>query len=102
MKVVQDLRELFSYRELIAVLAQREIRSRYKYTLLGAGWALALPVGLMLIFTMVFSQVAILDTGDIPYPIFAYIGLLPWQVHANILTGGARSLTDNRSLVTKV
>ena len=52
MKVVQDLRELFSYRELIAVLAQREIRSRYKYTLLGAGWALALPVGLMLIFTL--------------------------------------------------
>ncbi|MCA8918581.1 MAG: ABC transporter permease [Planctomycetes bacterium] len=102
MKVVQDLRELFSYRELIAVLAQREIRSRYKYTLLGAGWALALPVGLMLIFTMVFSQVAPLDTGDVPYPIFAYIGLLPWQLHAAILTGSARSLTDNRSLVTKV
>lgn len=102
MKVLQDLRALFSYRELITVLALREIRSRYKYTVLGAGWALALPVSLMLIFTLVFSRIAPLDTGEVPYPLFAYIGLLPWQLHAAILTGSARSLTDNASLVTKV
>jgi ABC-type polysaccharide/polyol phosphate export permease len=102
MSLWSDLRELAGYRELILVLARREIQARYKYTLLGAGWALALPVGLMLVFSVVFSRVAPLDTADVPYPIFAYIGLLPWQLHAGILTGSARSLTDNRNLVTHV
>ena len=102
MKAARDLRELISYRELIAVLARREIRARYRYSLLGAGWAIALPVSLMLIFSVVFSRVANFQTGGIPYPVFAYAGLLPWQLHAGILTGGARSLTDNSVLVTKV
>jgi lipopolysaccharide transport system permease protein len=102
MSLAGDLRELIRYRELVGVLARREIRARYRYSLLGAGWALALPVGLMLIFTVVFSRIAPVDTGDVPYPIFAYIGLLPWQLHANILNGAVRSLVDNPSLVTKV
>ncbi len=102
MKSARDLRELFSYRELIVVLARREIRARYKYSLLGAGWAVALPVALMLLFSVVFARVASFDTGGVPYPVFAYIGLLPWQLHAGMLTGGARSLIDNRALVTKV
>ncbi|MCB9896120.1 MAG: ABC transporter permease [Planctomycetes bacterium] len=102
MKAARDLRELIGYRELIGVLARREIRARYRYSLLGAGWAVALPVSLMLIFSVVFSRVANFQTGGIPYPVFAYAGLLPWQLHAGILTGGARSLTDNTVLVTKV
>jgi ABC-type polysaccharide/polyol phosphate export permease len=102
MKVARDLRELIGYRELIAVLALREIRARYRYSLLGVGWAVALPVSLMLIFSLVFSKVASFQTGGIPYPLFAYAGLLPWQLHAGMLTGGARSLTDNSTLVTKV
>lgn len=102
MKAARDLRELFSYRELVVVLARREIRARYKYSILGAGWAVALPVALMLLFSVVFARVANFDTGGIPYPVFAYIGLLPWQLHAGMLTGGARSLIDNRALVTKV
>jgi lipopolysaccharide transport system permease protein len=102
MKAIGELREILGYRELIAALAMREIRVRYKYSLLGIGWAVALPVALTLVFTLVFSRVASVNTGGIPYPIFAYIGLLPWQLHANIVTGAARSLVDNRNLVTKV
>ena len=102
MKAAQDLRELIGYRELIAVLARREIRSRYKYSILGVGWAVALPVALMLIFSVIFSRVATVNTGAIPYAVFAYTGLLPWQLHAAMLTGGARSLIDNPGLVTKV
>jgi ABC-type polysaccharide/polyol phosphate export permease len=102
MSAFADLREIASYRELIAVLAGREIRARYKHTLLGAAWAVALPVSLMVVFTAVFSRISDIDSGGIPYPVFAYLGLLPWQMHANILTFGARSLTDNRNLVTKV
>lgn len=102
MKALADLREIAACRELIVVLASREIRARYKHTLLGAAWAVALPVSLMVIFTAVFARIASLDSGNIPYPVFAYLGLLPWQLHANILNFGARSLTDNRNLVTKV
>jgi ABC-type polysaccharide/polyol phosphate export permease len=102
MGLIADIRELARSHELVLVLARREIQARYKYSLLGAGWAVALPVALMLVFTLVFSRIAPLSTGDIPYPVFAYIGLLPWQLHAGILTGCARSLTDNSNLVTKV
>jgi ABC-type polysaccharide/polyol phosphate export permease len=97
-----DIREIASYHELIVALAMREVRVRYKHTLLGVGWALALPLSLMLVFTFVFSRVATVDTGGVPYPIFAYLGLLPWQLHANLINQGARSLSDNRALVTKV
>lgn len=102
MNLARDLRELYSYRELVGVLALREIRARYRYSLLGFGWAIALPVGLTVVFTFVFSQIAPVGTGDIPYPVFAFIGLLPWQLHANILNGSVRSLIDNPNLVTKV
>ncbi|MBZ0136214.1 MAG: ABC transporter permease [Planctomycetes bacterium] len=102
MSIARDLRELISYRELVTVFARREIRARYRHSLLGAGWAVALPVGLTLIFTFVFARIAPVDTGAVPYPIFAYIGLLPWQLHANILNGSVRSLIDNRSLVISV
>lgn len=102
MKALADLKEVISARELISVLARREIRARYQHSLLGAGWAIALPVSLMLVFTLVFSRVAPVNTAGIPYPVFVYLGLLPWQFHANSLTLSARCLFDNRSLVTKV
>lgn len=102
MKAARDLREIFGYRELIVALALRIVQVRYKYSVLGVGWAVALPVSLMVVFTFVFSKVANVSTGDIPYPVFVYIGLVPWQFHANLITGASRSLIDNRSLVTKV
>ncbi|MBK8207845.1 MAG: ABC transporter permease [Planctomycetes bacterium] len=102
MSVVSDIREIASFRELIVALGMREVRVRYKHTLLGIGWAVALPLSLMLVFTFVFSKVARVETHGVPYPVFAYLGLLPWQLHANIINQGARSLVDNRALVTKV
>jgi lipopolysaccharide transport system permease protein len=102
MKALADLREVIASRELVMVLAQREIRARYKYSVLGIGWAIALPLSLTLILTFVFSRVASISTGEVPYPVFVYLGLLPWQMHANILVSGARSLLDNPNLVTKV
>lgn len=102
MKAVQDLREIIRYRELIVALAMRIVQVRYKYSVLGIGWAIALPVSLMVVFTFVFSKVANVNTGAAPYPIFVYIGLVPWQFHANVITGASRSLVDNPSLVTKV
>lgn len=102
MRIATVVREIASYRELILALAMREVRVRYKHTLLGVGWAVALPLSLMLVFTYVFSRVAVVDTGDVPYQIFAYVGLVAWQLHANILNNGARCLSENRPLVTKV
>jgi len=102
MSIAGDLREVAGARQLTWMLAMREIRVRYKHTLLGVGWALALPLSLMLIFTFLFTRVAHVPSGDLPYPLFVYLGLVPWQLHANIINGSARCLTDNRNLVTKV
>ena len=105
MKVVSilaELREVIAARELAWMLAAREIRVRYKHTVLGIGWALAVPLCLMLVFTFLFSRVARVSTGSLPYAVFVYLGLVPWQFHASVLTGSARCLTENRNLVTKV
>lgn len=100
--MLADLRELLRYRELTLALAMREVRVRYKHALLGVGWALAMPLSLMLVFKYVFSRVASVQTGGVPYALFAYVGLVAWQLHANIINNGARSLSDNSNLVTKV
>jgi lipopolysaccharide transport system permease protein len=101
MSIAADIREIVKYRELIFALAMREVRVRYKHTVLGVAWALLLPLSLMVVFTVVFTRIAPLET-DLPYPIFVYLGLVPWQLHANIINQGARSLSDNSNLVTKV
>jgi len=101
MSIAADIREVARYHELIVALAMREVRVRYKHTVLGVAWALLLPLSLMLVFTYVFSRIAPLQT-ELPYPVFVYLGLVPWQLHANIITQGARSLSDNSNLVTKV
>ena len=100
--MIEDLRELLRYRELVTTLAMREVRVRYKHAVLGLGWAIVMPLSLMLVFTAVFSRVAQVNTGGVPYALFAYVGLVAWQLHANIISNGARSLSDNSNLVTKV
>lgn len=102
MSIAAQLREVAGARGLAWMLAMREVRVRYKHTLLGLGWAIALPVSLMLVFTFLFTRVARVETGATPYPLFVFLGLVPWQLHANILAGSARCLTDQRNLVTKV
>ena len=83
-------------------LTMRDIRIRYKQSLLGIAWAMFTPLAMMLIFTFVFSRYVRFETGNIPYSIFAYCGLLPWTFFAGGLTNAIGSLVSNSSLVTKI
>jgi ABC-type polysaccharide/polyol phosphate export permease len=82
-------------------LTRRDLLLRYKHSIMGFGWAVFMPVANMLIFTMVFTRVARLDTG-VPYAIFAFVGLLPWNLFASSLRFATVSMTNNVELVTKV
>jgi len=96
------LKEQVRYRELLFTLASRDIRTRYKHSLIGVGWALFVPVILMVVFGTVLGKVAKIDTGDIPHPIFIYCGLVPWWFFQQSVVRGTQSLVINRNLVTKI
>lgn len=96
-----NLRELWAYRELLLFLIWRDVKVRYKQTLLGATWAVLQPLLLMLIFTFFFSRLAGIKS-DLPYPLFAYAGLLPWTFFANAVTNSGNSLIGSTNLITKV
>ena len=74
-----DWRELWAYRELLSVLTMRDIKVRYKQTVLGAGWAIIRPFMTMVIFSVVFGQLAKMPSDGYPYPVFVYAALLPWM-----------------------
>jgi lipopolysaccharide transport system permease protein len=97
-----DLRELWSYRELIAHLAARTVTVRYKQTLLGIFWAILNPFLTMIVFSIFFGRLAGVSSDGVPYPIFSYTALLPWNLFTSGLTEGSRSLLSNRAMVTKV
>ena len=97
-----NLRELWAYRELLGLLIWRDIAIRYKQTLVGVGWAVIQPVTTMLIFTIIFGRLAGLPSDDLPYPIFAFCGLLPWNYFARSLSDSSDSLVSSANLVTKV
>jgi len=80
----------------------REIRVRYKQSLLGVGWAIIQPLVLTVVFTLVFSRIMQVDTGGVPYPIFAYAALVPWTFFATSLSFGIPSLVNNLTLVSKI
>ncbi len=94
--------ELWQFRELLFTLAARDIRVRYKQTLLGAAWAVLQPLAAMAIFTVVFHRLAGIGTDGVPAPVFYYAGLLPWTFLAATVSGAATSLVDGAGLVTKV
>jgi lipopolysaccharide transport system permease protein len=94
--------DLWAYRELLYFLTWRDIKVRYKQTALGAAWAIIQPLATMLLFTLVFNRLAGLDTGRIPYPLFAYTGLLLWTFFSNAVTNSTNSLINNTNLITKV
>jgi lipopolysaccharide transport system permease protein len=96
-----DLAELWRNRELLYFLTWRDIKVRYKQTVLGAAWALLQPAFMMLIFTLVFSRLAG-AVDHVPYPLFALAGLVPWTFFANAVTNSGNSLVNNVQLVTKV
>lgn len=97
------LRELWRGRELVRTLAERDLRARYKQTVIGFAWALVTPVTLMIVFTVFFKRVAKIDPpGDVPYALFSYVGLLPWSFFSSSVSGGGTSLLSNMSLLNKV
>jgi ABC-type polysaccharide/polyol phosphate export permease len=93
---------LYHYRYLLWLWTAREVRVRYKQSLLGVAWAILQPLALTVVFTIVFSRLVRIDTGGIPYPIFAYAALLPWTFFSTSLSFGIPSLVNNLNLVTKI
>jgi len=97
-----NLRDLWTYRELIYFMIWRDLKVRYKQTLLGAAWAVIQPLMTMLVFNFLFNNVAKLPSDGIPYPIFSYTALLPWGLFSTALNNASRSLTSNTNMITKV
>ena len=98
-----NLRDMWIYRELIYFMIWREIKVRYKQTMLGAAWAIIQPVLTMVVFTFLFGRIAKLPTdGNVPYPIFSYTALLPWGLFVAALNQASRSLTSNQNMVSKI
>src|SRR5437870_6329021 len=93
--VALNLKDLWVYRELLYFLTWRDIKVRYKQTLLGASWAIIQPFFTMIIFSLLFGRLAGIKTGDVPYPIFAYAGLLPWTFFSNSVTASGNSLVGS-------
>jgi ABC-type polysaccharide/polyol phosphate export permease len=96
------IRELWEARALVRTLAERELRIRYKQAVLGFAWAVVTPLVLMLAFTLFFRKAAKIDTGPVPYPLFAYVGLLPWTFFSTGVAQGGLSLVNNVPLLNKV
>jgi lipopolysaccharide transport system permease protein len=97
-----DLKELWRYREMLVFFAWRDIKVRYRQTVLGAAWAVLQPVLTMIIFSVIFGELAKLPSEGIPYPVFTFTALLPWQLFAFALTSSSNSLIANQQLITKV
>src|SRR4051812_15033733 len=87
-----NVRELWEFRELLFFLAWRDVKVRYKQTLLGAAWAVLQPAMMMLVFTIFFGKMAGVSSGDLPYPIFCYLGLLPWTFFATSISNAGNSV----------
>src|SRR5580704_12025465 len=97
-----NLADVWAYRELLFFLVWRDIKVRYKQTALGAAWAVIQPVMTMIVFSVFFGRLAKVPSDGIPYPVFAYTALLPWQLFAFALTESSNSLVGSQNLITKV
>src|SRR5687767_3085182 len=97
-----NLRDLWLYRELIFFMVWRDIKVRYKQTLLGAAWAIIQPVMTMLVFSLFFGRLAKMPSDGVPYPAFSLAGLVPWTFFAGALGLAANSLVSSANLIKKV
>jgi len=97
-----QLRALWQYRELLGFLVWRDVKVRYKQTALGVAWVLLQPLISMLIFTLLFGVLLKVPSGEVPYPIFAYAALLPWNYFASSLTRSSTSVVNSANLITKI
>src|SRR5207302_2637188 len=96
-----DLRELWRYRELLYILTWRDIKVRYKQTVLGAAWAVLQPLATMVVFSLFFGRLAEMPDGRVPYPLLALAGLLPCFFFANGITPASQPAVGNQNPVTK-
>ncbi len=101
--VALNLPDLWKYRELVYFLIWRDIKVRYKQAALGIGWAILQPILTMVIFSVVFGKFGKLPTDNsIPYPLYTFVALLPWQLFANALQRAGTSLVGSSNLITKI
>jgi lipopolysaccharide transport system permease protein len=100
--VALNLRDLWEYRELLYFLTWRDVKVRYKQTALGAAWAVLQPLFTMIVFSIVFGRLAKVPSDGIPYPVFAYCALLPWNFFAGALDRAGNSLVGSSNLITKI
>lgn len=97
-----DLKAIWEYRELLYFLVWRDLKVRYRQTVIGIGWVVLQPLMTMAIFTAVFGTFAKIPSDGLPYPIFAYSALLPWNLFASSLTRGGESVVGNAQLISKI
>jgi len=96
------LKNLYNNKELLFQLTLRQIKSRYKQSVLGISWAIIKPLGMMVVFTVIFSKFMKVPSDGIPYPIFSYCALLPWTFFSTSLSSGINSMTSNVSLIQQI
>jgi len=96
------LKELWHYRELLYFLSWRDVKVRYKQTVLGAAWAIIQPFMTMLVFSLFFGKLANMPSDGLPYPLFTYAALVPWTFFANSLTMSSNSLVQNANMLKKI
>src|SRR5581483_5592293 len=97
-----DFKEVFLYRDLFAFLVWRDIKVRYRQTILGGLWAIIQPLTAMLVFTVVFHRMAGVNSGSAPYPLFAFASLVPWTFFSAGVAQSSNSLIGNQALVAKI
>jgi len=99
--LIPSIRELWARRDLIATLAERDIRISYKQAALGVSWALLTPIAQLIVFTVIFTHVKSFHVGNVPYPLYAYAGILCWNYFSTSLTSGGNSMLANMPLLQK-
>ncbi len=97
-----NLRDLWVYRELLFFMTWRDLKVRYKQTVLGVSWAVLQPFLTMVVFSIFFGNLAKVPSDNVPYPVFAFVGLLPWGLFAKALNDASRSLVGHQNMITKI
>ena len=97
-----NLKEVWDYRELLGIFVWRDLKVRYRQTIIGASWAIIQPFLTMVIFTIFFGNLAGVPSDDIPYPIFSYVALVPWTFFANSINQASNSLVNSADMIKKI
>lgn len=100
--LLDNLKELWKFRELIYFLVWRDIKVRYKQTFVGVFWVVLQPVAMVIIFTLFFGRLAGIDTGSVPYPLYALAGIIPWQIFSKSISDSTTSLVTDQKLITRI